>query len=271
MTIQLIAMDVDGTLADSKKRVGARTVRVIEEAAQRGIQLAVCTGRSTREIREIAERLPWVLYGITANGAYLVDLRKQKIIDKQLLSIEDIRSIYGCLKGFDMMFELYTEDKVLAPAQCLKDLDHYGVGNLKELVKSSRTGIEDFDNLLYTRTEGAGKINIFFTSPKQRDQAAERARVLPYYMTHQEATNLEFTKKGTTKGRGLQHLAKMLQIESQNVMAIGDNNNDIPMLEYAGLPVAMGNGLDSLKEIAAFVTKTNDEDGVGYAIEQLAL
>lgn len=271
MEIELAAIDVDGTLVDSRKQIRIGVRKAIKETAAKGVKLAICTGRSPREIREIAVELPEVRYGITANGAYVVDLYENKTVFSDSMSQPEICSIYQTLCKFDMMFEIFLEQQVLAERRCLRDVDHYGVGELKELVLSTRTGIEDMKEYLKKPDLRAGKVNIFFPDSRQRDEAAAKAGSLPFYITQQETTNLEFTKKSVNKGAGLRRLAESLGIQKKSILAIGDNNNDVPMLEYAGVSVAMGNGLQAVKERVDFVTATNEEDGVARALEQFVL
>ena len=267
MTVELIAIDVDGTLLDPEKKLHPGVKYAIEKAAHRGIRIALCTGRSPREIRELSARLPEISYGITANGAYVVELESGKVVFSDTMGPEEIRSVCRALSGFDMMFELFTAHQVLADKGCLRNLDHYGVGELKELVVSTRTGVENLVSAVESgKINEAGKINIFFPSARMRDQAKEESRGLPFYITNQEPTNLEFTKKEVNKGTGLKMLAETLGIKRKSIMAIGDNNNDLPMIEYAGIGVAMENGLPEVKRIADFVTKSNEEDGVACAI-----
>ena len=115
----------------------------------------------------------------------------------------------------------------------------------------------------------AVNINIFFPSSRERYGAKELSRDLPFYITSQEPTNLEFTKREVNKGTGLKMLAESLGIKRDSIMAIGDNNNDLPMIEYAGIGVAMENGLPEVKRAADFVTKSNEDDGVAWAIRKL--
>lgn len=271
MEIEIVAIDVDGTLVDSRKQIRSGVRKAIKGTADKGVKLAICTGRSPREIREIAAELPEVQYGITANGAYVVDLHENKTICSDTMSQQELCSIYQMLCKFDMMFEIFLEQQVLAERRCLRDVDHYGVGELKELVLSTRTGIDDMKEYLKKTDLRAGKVNIFFPDPRQRNEAAAKAGCLPFYITQQETTNLEFTKKSVNKGAGLRRLSEALGIKPESIMAIGDNNNDIPMLEYAGIGVAMGNGLEEVKEKADFITTTNEEDGVARALEQFVL
>lgn len=269
MTIRLIAIDVDGTLLDSRKQIRPAVKEALAKAACANIRLALCTGRSPREIEELSGRLPQISYGITANGAYVVDLRSGELVFSDTMGVEELQSVYRTLAGFDMMFEIFTERQVLADKRCLANPDHYGVGPLRQLVVSTRTGIGDLGGaLMGGRIGEAGKINIFFPDSAARDRAGQMAEHLPFYMTSQEPTNLEFTKKEVNKAQGLRKLAEKLGVRRECIMAIGDNNNDLPMIEYAGIGVAMANGLENVRRAADFVTASNEEDGVARAIER---
>ena len=270
MTVKLIAIDVDGTLLDSAKNLHPGVKSAIEEADRRGVLLALCTGRSPREIRELSARLPEISYGITANGADVVDLGNGGVVFADTMGTREIRTVWKTLSGVDMMFEIFTDHQVLTDGRCLGNPDHYGVGELKELVVSTRTGIKDLVGAVESgQVREAGKINIFFPSSRERDRAKALSRDLPFYITSQEPTNLEFTKREVNKGTGLKMLAESLGIKRDSIMAIGDNNNDLPMIEYAGIGVAMENGLPEVKRAADFVTKSNEDDGVAWAIRKL--
>ena len=107
------------------------------------------------------------------------------------------------------------------------------------------------------------------TSPQEQLKMIEIASGLGTDFTHPERTNVEFTARGVNKGSGLKFLAETLGISPDEIMAIGDNNNDLTMLEYAVHSVAMGNSDDSIKKIARYVTDTNDNDGAAKAIERI--
>ncbi|PZL92535.1 sugar-phosphatase, partial [Pantoea graminicola] len=99
--------------------------------------------------------------------------------------------------------------------------------------------------------------------PEQAKQTYTILKSAPYY--------LEILDRRVNKGQGVRMLAEKLGLKQEEVMAIGDQENDLAMIEYAGTGVAMGNAIDSVKQIAQFITRTNMEDGVAHAIEELVL
>ncbi|MDP4206080.1 MAG: Cof-type HAD-IIB family hydrolase [Bacteroidota bacterium] len=267
MPIKLIASDLDGTLLDSNKQITEYTRTIIRNSVRQGVIFAFCTGRISNELVEIVAELPEIRYAITCNGAYVIDLLTEKVIHNNLIPMNNVRNIYKSLAGFDMMFELYADGQVYTDEKCLADLNRYGLLYRKELIYNTRIGIKDFSDYIRKREEPVGKVNISFNNQLVRDQAKEIVSRYPYDITCQKPINLEINREGVNKGYGLRKLAEFLNIERNEIMAIGDNNNDLSMLHFAGVSVAMDNAIDEVKRAADYVTMSNDENGVAFAIE----
>ncbi len=264
--IKIVAVDLDGTLLDSKKQITTPTKQAINACIEKGIHFAFATGRIANELGNVRQQLPDVRYAITCNGAFVTDLKEKKLLSENTLGMEDVRRIYQLFQDEDMMFELFADGKVLTDAGCMQHPQDYCSKSLYQLVCQTRTGIENFSDYLKKRQRPVGKVNIFFRSAKIRDAAFEKVKTLPFAVTLQEETNLEFNKLGVDKGTGLQMLADYFAVDMREVMAIGDNNNDLAMLQTAGVSVAMENGREAVKKAADFITKSNDQDGVAFAL-----
>lgn len=266
--IKIIAVDLDGTLLNSKKEITTPTKQAINACIEKGIYFAFATGRIANELGNVRQQLPGVRYAITCNGAFVTDLKENRVLSENTLDMEDVRRIYRLFQSEDMMFELFADGKVLTDVGCMRHPQDYCSQSLYRLVCQTRTGIENFSDYLEKRQNPVGKVNIFFRSSKARDTAFEKVKALPFAVTLQEETNLEFNKRGVDKGTGLQMLADYFTVDMRDVMAIGDNNNDLAMLQTAGVSIAMENGREAVKKVADFITKSNDQDGVAFAIEK---
>jgi len=132
----------------------------------------------------------------------------------------------------------------------------------------TRTPVDSMEDALAGLRRKVGKINMFFPSTEERDRARKVIEPCGFSYCFQHPQNFEINRAGVNKGSALARLAGRLGLTSKEVMAIGDNNNDLPMLQYAGIAVAMENALAGVKERADFVTHSNDEDGVAYALYQ---
>lgn len=271
--IKLVAMDMDGTLLNSDKELSEENQRTIEEYAKRGIIFAFCTGRVMNEIELMSEKLPSVKYAITCNGALVYDISQRdsyQLLHGETLRMEEVRRIYEYVEklGVTMMFELQADGVVYADKKCVENPEQYGVGYIREIIQKTRVPVDDIKDYIYERTEDVGKLNIFFQDTKTRDKALEYLKQLNYDLAYSEPSNIDINKKGSNKGRGLQMLMQHLNLSKEQVMAIGDNFNDIEMLQVTPNSVVMENAPEEIKHYANDVTLSNDENGVAHAIRK---
>ena len=271
--IKLVAIDIDGTLLNSNKELPEENRKTIEAYAKKGIKFAFCTGRVMNEVELISYKLPGVKYAITCNGALVYDISDRniyKLIQGDTLCMEEVRRIYEFVDnlGLDMMFELQADGVVYADKYCVENPDRYGVEYIRELIKKTRVPVDDINKYIYDRTEDVGKLNIFFPDTDTRNKALECLKELDYDFAYSEPTNIDINRKGSDKGRGLEMLMRHLKLTKDETMAIGDNNNDLQLLQVTPNSVAMGNAPDDIKKYASYVTLSNDEDGVAYAIRK---
>lgn len=274
--IKLVAIDMDGTLLDTSKKLPEENRVTIESYASKGIIFAFCTGRVMNELELISGELPSVRYAITCNGAYVKDLKTDNPnneIFSHSLTMEDVKHIFYTIKekGFDMMFELQADGVVYAQKSCIDTPERYGVEYIRELIKETRVPVDDMEAYINNRTKNVGKVNIFFPTTDIRNLAIEELRNMDFDFAYSEPTNLDINKKGTDKGRGLRMLVEHLGLDMEEVMAIGDNYNDIQLLQTAGLSVVMSNAPDDIKALADYETLSNNDSGVAYAIKKFCL
>ena len=271
--IKLVAMDMDGTLLNSDKELPEENRRTIEEYAKKGVMFAFCTGRVMNEIELMSDKLPDVKYAITCNGALVYDISNResyKLIHGDTLSMEEVRNIYEFAHrlGFTMMFEIQADGVVYADKECVENPEQYGVGYIRELIQKTRVPVSNIREYIYERTEDVGKLNIFFPDTETRHKALDCLKTLDYDLAYSEPTNVDINRKGSDKGRGLKMLMKHLSLTKDEVMAIGDNYNDLELLQATPNAVVMENAPEEIKHYASYVTLSNDENGVAYAIRK---
>lgn len=272
LSIQLIALDMDGTLLDADHAtIPARNLDALRKAAAGGVKLAIASGRSWSLIRETARALGPVRYGITANGAYTMDAATGEAMAEFPMDRDQCAAIIGILRKYGLPYELY-----FGPENYIQYSDREGSANfiLSEQFQGvflrNCTWVEDMLEPLKTLTPE--KFDIFFVPPELRPQVlAELAATGPLAVSGALGTNLELTAAGVHKGAALAALAGRLGLDRDQVMAFGDADNDLEMLSWAGWSFAMGNGVPAAKEAARFVTGANYEGGVGMAVEKYVL
>lgn len=273
MNIQLIALDLDGTLLDSQKRLSPRNKSVLSECIRRGIEIVPCTGRIWNGVPAFIREFPGIHYAITTNGAVVEDVVNHKVIKETKMSCQKAIQLMELGKQFHTMYDVYVGTRGIGELRFRDRLGEFGIPpQVQKMLLDTRNFVPDAIAHIMQLNCHAEKVNYFFSDMEERKRAkaALEARgdvtissSFPY--------NLEINEIGATKGNGILTLAEYLGLDLQQTMGFGDGENDLTMMQMAGTGVAMGNAVDCLKEAADYVTVTNDEDGVAAAIETLIL
>jgi len=269
--IKLIALDLDGTLLDSRKRLSSRNESVLKACIRRGIEIVPCTGRIWSAVPEFIRNLSGIRYAITTNGAMVQDIVENRILDERKLSSDLALEILELAKSFHTMYDAYIGGTAFGEARFLDHMDEFGVSaELQKMVRETRRPVPDVIEEVRRQNRQVEKINYFFGNMAERQRAREALlKREDIIVSSSLPNNLEINALGATKGEAILRLAKHLEIQPEQTMGLGDGENDVTMMQMAGISVAMGNSLDILKAEADYVTDTNDEDGVAVAIEKL--
>lgn len=271
MGIRLIALDLDGTLLTTDKRLTKRTEEALAEAASRGIHIVPATGRSITGLARKVRDLPFVRYGITVNGAAVWDMREELCIARRAFSNGQALEIWDFLEQYHTMTDACVDGTARMTPEYYRELDRYMPDEPRRfLIRSTRVPTEALRDWIRDPEKTVEKFNIFFEQRREADRlrAREELKQFDYLaVTTSLGNNLEINHKDATKGNGLKALADYLGIAREETMAFGDGENDISMLSQAGVGVAMENAAALVKNAADFVTLSNDMDGVAYAIE----
>lgn len=269
MAIKLIAIDMDGTLLNPQHEITPRVKQALQAARDKGVAIVLATGRPfvgvERYLMELDLQQPGQ-YCITNNGALVQQAENGECVAEVALGFDDYLYVERLARELGVHFQALTRTELFTPN---KDISPYTVH------EASMTGIP-------LRYRAVDEMDSSLTFPKVMmidppelldaaiarlpQEAHDRYTIMkssPYY--------LEILDKRVNKGAGVRALAERLGLTRDEVMAIGDQENDLAMLEYAGTGVAMGNGIDKVLSIAQFVTKTNAEDGVAHAVEKFVL
>lgn len=266
--IKLVVLDLDGTLmSPDHLTVSEANRNALRLAHEKGIKIAISTGRTLAIIGDICEQVPEVDYIMYSNGAGVFDRKDNKNIYTNLMSNELSNEILSYLEDKKCFYEIYANGKSYAQ----EDKGDYFIYDIlpKEFLDDVLSKMEIVKNAK-EELNGAGieKITIYSRFPEVFNEACEHFTKMTdkLYTTSSIKGNLDMTKKGVDKGTALDGMCKALGITADEVMAFGDAGNDCPMLEYAGYSYAMANGSDECKASAKYETKSNAEDGVAYAV-----
>ncbi len=269
MTIKLIAIDMDGTLLLPDHSISPAVKSAIARAREQGIRVVLTTGRPFTGVANYLKELGMVLesdYCITYNGALVQNASDGSTVAQTPLTYDDYRYLEALSREVGSHFHALDRNTLYTAN---RDVSYYTVH--ESYVASIPLQFCEAENM--DKQIQLLKV-MMIDEPAVLDKAIARipAEVKEKYTVLKSSPYfLEILNKKVTKGTGVASLAKVLGIKAEEIMAIGDQENDIAMLEYAGIGVAMDNAIDAAKAAANHITKSNLEDGVAYAIETWAL
>lgn len=272
MNIKLIAIDMDGTLLNSSNKITERTKKAIAMAKGKNVEVVLATGRVLKSALYYADLLSLDSYIAACNGAILVDnhgndLYRKPIEKKKLEKIMEV--------GHDMSvyFHFYNEDTFFTRTYVKEIVDYYSSPSGKFTGQSIDVDIYKSIEDIAKRVDLDIFKFLFIDNDLDKLEKLKKrlASIEGISISKSWANNLEVMEEGVSKGRSLEHLCQLMNIPLGNTMAIGDNENDLSMLEIAGTSVGMGNGAKSVLEKVDFITSDNDHDGVAEAIEKFVL
>lgn len=269
MAIRLIALDLDGTLLGSEHEVPAANVSAVQEACAAGIHVFLASARPPRSMRRHHERLGLATPVVAYNGALIHDLSLGRALYHLPIPLEAARAAVAFLRRVDPGLNLTVE------LDDIWHIDEFGP-DLQQVVRDYGIdpphGVGTVDQVL---AEGRSPVlKILFTAVKMSEaDLAELDRCLgPEVCAVRTSSRLvEVVAAGASKARAIAWLAGTLGVSPAEVLAAGDSYNDIPLLEWAGVGVAMGNAPEAVQRAADVTTLTHDEAGVAAAIRQWAL
>jgi 5-amino-6-(5-phospho-D-ribitylamino)uracil phosphatase len=283
MAIKLIAMDLDGTLLNSQSKIPEKNARAVAEAAERGIEIVIVTGRRYHSARLIVEQLPCELHLIVNNGA-LIKTKEGQTHQRFLLPAATARRVLEATSEFrssaSVVFDRPKENQVILETVDWDDPFRGGYFRRSREYIAQVTPLTDCLNGKHG-APAEDPIQVMFVGLCQTirdvrdklgklDFAGEYTLAFTEYLTR-DISVLDVLRHGVSKGVALAQWTQRLGIRKEEVMAIGDNWNDREMLEFAGLPVVMGNCVDILKSQGWTITLSNDENGLADAIRKYAL
>ncbi|MGX7030102.1 Cof-type HAD-IIB family hydrolase [Vagococcus zengguangii] len=275
-TIKAIVLDIDGTLFTSDRQISAKTKQTLLDAQSQGIKVIVASGRPTNGMRHIAKELELAKHhGFLAsyNGSRVIDMTNEEVVFDRAIEITIAKEILKHLETFDVIpminddTTMYVHD-VFNHTITMEDGELFNIiqyeargGNFLLAEKSS---LADFVNFPVNKLLIAGDPD-YLAQHHQDIYAPFLEQVTgtfsaPFYF--------EFTAKNIDKAAALAAVLEPLDIKRHEVIAFGDGLNDLTMLEYAGIGVAMGNAKEEVKAVAQYITQSNDEDGIAHALEK---
>lgn len=265
MRYEMLVLDLDGTLTNSEKKITSPTKEALLEIQAAGKKVVLASGRPTPGITPLAEMLNLAEYGsyiLAFNGARIINCRTGEIVYDKTVPPSAIPVVYETVKDFDVDVITYTDKDIISGIK----------SNKYDEIESKITGMQivEVDNFVEYIDFPINKL-LVTGEPEILDevQVVLKNKFHSYLNVYKSTPFfLEVVPQNIDKANSLQKLLNSIGLVSDQMICCGDGMNDLSMIEYAGLGVAMANAEPLVKEKADFITKSNDEDGVLHVINQ---
>ena len=262
----LIAFDLDQTLIGNDLTISPRVQQAIQQAIARGVYITIITGREAAITTRYARQLNLNAPIICAQGGLIYDFRSDSILHDERLPVEILPQVMQAAEhyGWNLSFEMFDR-------MCLPRFSNHPQEFLDLLPAGYWTRVDD---LVGSLSEAPRKFLVTLNSPADRPRILKEMHQVFQDTLHIVPTHpllVEGLPCGVDKGRGLAWLADYLHIPQSQVMAVGDNDNDVPMIEWAGLGIAMGHASPAALAVADWIAPDLENDGVASALDQFVL
>lgn len=275
--IKLVAFDLDGTLLQPDGSISEEDRQALKEAAAKGVELVVSTGRPYAGVPKVVEDLGFH-YAITTNGAAVYTYPGKELVYENCLDRETALAMISTMRDLPVYPDSFVDGNGWGYAEKKAMIDNLELPlGIRTYMKKTRLFKEDVVKTIVKENKNVQKITVDFIldeegNPKDYEKVKQLFLDCPLVdMVSGGVLNLEVTKKGVNKGVALQMLAEKLGIGIEETMAIGDSENDWTIVDAAGIGVCMENGEDIVKEKADYITKSNIESGVSVALRKFVL
>lgn len=271
MEIKLVASDLDGTIIDRNNHIAEENFLAIDKLHENNITFVVCTGKSYSVSRTICKKLK-ADFGIFGNGAQIVNLKERKELARKVLKKQEIDYCIKLARKYNLHIHFYTEDAIVTEELKYMDLRNYilkdtNSADLKffivptieeflekehpaifSLVITSENSMLDFEKEVHKNISVS--TNLISKKGEYKD-----------IIINKEYEYLNIAPDRIDKNQGLNYLSKILDIPHENMLAIGDNVNDLDMVRHSGIGIAVADAYDEIKKIADYITKNQVSTG----------
>lgn len=271
--IKLVALDLDGTTFNSAGDISDVTVRTLNRCKEQGVHVVVSTGRSYNSLPDHIKNVEGIEYAITSNGAHINEINSGKAIYSDYLDPIAVEEVASLKESTGADIEVFIDGIAYTDDSYLEDVRENGCAYRNaEYVLWSRKGVPDVVALMLENNDRIENVNFIYPTLERLEECRSQIEAIKSAtITSSFPNNLEVGGPNTSKKTALIELMKRLGVDRSELMCCGDAPNDIQMLEYAAIGVAVANAWGGTKDHADYITDSNDDDGVAHAIEKFAL
>lgn len=268
MAYEMLVLDIDGTLTNSEKKISEVTKRAIFETQERGHKVILASGRPTPGIMPIAKELRMTEYSgfiLSFNGAKVINCQTGDIIFQNVIPGELIKDIYESSVSENTGLVTYDDTSIITSSPIDKYMEiESKINNMPIKTVDSFTDYVTFPVNKCLMTGEPDKL--CEVEKRMRDKFGDRLSIY-----RSEPFFLEIMPLNVDKAASLKKLLEALSMSNEQMISFGDGYNDITMIQYAGMGVAMGNAQLEVRKAADYITLTNDEDGVAHVLQHFIL
>jgi Cof subfamily protein (haloacid dehalogenase superfamily) len=264
MTYKLIAIDIDDTLINDDKKILPGTRSSIEEAIAQGVVVTIATGRMYASAKQLAQQLDLNVPIISYQGSFVKDGQDGTVLYERSVPVDVAQELFSLSAERGYHIQAYINDELYAAEENDRLIAYCKLSNIPYKIEPDFAKLSTVPSTKLLMIDEPEKLDILMEELQPR--FGDRV-----HMTKSKPNFLEFVHKEGTKGDALRFLANYFGCTIDETIAIGDSWNDAEMIEAAGLGVAMGNAVPSLKEIADYVTASNNDEGVKQVIDKFVL
>lgn len=268
--LRLVFSDMDFTYLADDKSIPADNLRLLDRLMGRGIGFVPCSGRPWMALPQELLQSPAVHYAVTSNGAAVVDVRSGRTLQQKLIGPERTLALYDRVRDLETTFDCFADGEALAERARFSKVADYGIHpGVYRFISSTRVLLDQPTEDVIRAHPHIDKLTLFFKTPADRQAIIEAVEVDPSLAwTSSDDHNLEVMDAFASKGAGLTWLCAYLGLTCAQCAAFGDSDNDLSMIEAAGLGVAMANAKEKVKAHADRVAPCdNNEAGVARFLE----
>ena len=272
MNVRCIALDLDRTTLRSDGTLSATTRDALLQLIAKEISVVIASGRSFATLPEEILSIPGIEYAITSNGAAIYHVPTGACLHRYLLNPESVERILKLTQEEPVTYEAFVEGRAYADAEYVRDPVHFGASERAvAYVQSTRRPEADIVGFIRAHDRELDSVDIIVRNleEKNRIQAILLAEIDDIYTTSSVPQLLEISDQRAGKHAGVRYIMNRLKISADEIAAFGDGENDADMLSFVGCGIAVENAVPECKAAADFVTRSNDDDGVVYALREL--
>ena len=271
MEYRLLALDMDGTVLTSEKVISPRTADAIHAALKQGKEVLFATGRCPSEMKEYFEAFPEMKYAMCLSGALILNIQTGETLTDITIPRSLAEKVLEEAEKLDAMVTVYAGHDVYVEHCRRGNMNYFNCQCFASLYDDCAVWVDNIREALGVRGDQVYKINLYCHTREDWQKAADILSGLPLNYASGIPNNYEISPLGVNKGVGLEKLCEVTGISMSQTIAVGDEGNDLAMIQVAGLGVAMGNASDAVIEAADAMTADCDHDGVAEVIKNCLL